>query len=42
MMTAFKKPEPDFYKGYFAARVIVNRAATRPPKAIMPSPTPTP
>jgi hypothetical protein len=21
---------PDFYNGYFAARVIVNRAATRP------------
>jgi hypothetical protein len=29
MMTAFKRSNPDFYNGYFAARVIVNRAATR-------------
>jgi hypothetical protein len=28
MMTAFKKPSPDFYNGYFAARIIVDRAAT--------------
>jgi hypothetical protein len=43
MMTAFKKPEPDFYKGYFTARVIVNRAATRPSKAAEPSgPAPSP
>jgi hypothetical protein len=30
MMTAFKKSEPDFYKGYLASRVIVNHAATIP------------
>ena len=30
MMMAFRKPDPDFYKAYFAARIIVNRAATRP------------
>lgn len=29
LMTAFKKPAPDFYTAYFAARTIVNRAATR-------------
>ncbi len=28
MMTRFKKSEPEFYKAYFAARVIVSRAAT--------------
>lgn len=28
MMTRFKKSNADFYNGYFAARVIVNRAAT--------------
>ncbi len=28
MMTRFKKTEPEFYKAYFAARVIVDRAAT--------------
>jgi hypothetical protein len=32
LMTAFRKPEPDFYKAYFAARTIVNRAATRAAK----------
>jgi hypothetical protein len=48
MMTAFKKTNPDFYNGYFAARIIVNRAATRPAKAKITSPavsggsTPTP
>ena len=31
MMTAFKRTNPDFYNGYFAARIIVNRAATRTP-----------
>lgn len=42
MMTRFKKKEPDFYKGYFAARVIVDRGGstgsqTRPtPPAIPP------
>jgi hypothetical protein len=29
MMTAFKRTNPDFYNGYFAARVIVNRSPTR-------------
>ena len=38
MMTAFKKTNPDFYNGYFAARIIVNRAATRTAKK--PAPTP--
>jgi hypothetical protein len=42
MMTAFKKPEPDFYKGYVASRVIVNHAATIPPKKPGPTPTPPP
>jgi len=39
LMSGFKKPEPDFYKGYFASRVIVNHAATIPKK---PAPPPTP
>jgi len=39
LMSAFKKPEPDFYKAYFAARIIVNRAATIPKK---PEPAPAP
>jgi hypothetical protein len=38
MMTAFKKPEPDFYKGYVASRVIVNHAATIPKKPEPPTP----
>ena len=44
MMTGFKRTEPDFYKGYFAARIIVNRAATRPAKddEAPPSPPATP
>lgn len=42
MMTAFKKTEPDFYKGYFVARVIVNHAATIPPKKPGPPPAPGP
>jgi hypothetical protein len=43
MMTGFKKLEPDFYNGYFASRLIVNRAATHSPKraeAPIPSPAP--
>ena len=32
MMSAFKKTNPDFYNGYFSARIIVNRAATRTTK----------
>jgi len=35
----FKKANSDFYNGYFAARVIVNRAATH---AAPKKPTPTP
>ena len=49
MMTPFKKSNADFYNGYFAARVIVDRAATRPtpkqqpaPKAKAPSAAATP
>ena len=38
MMTAFKKTNPDFYNGYFAARTMVSRAATRTAKK--PAPTP--
>lgn len=39
MMTPFRKSNPDFYTGYFAARVIVNRAATQgPPPASPPAP----
>ena len=32
MVTKKKKTDADFYNGYFAARVIVNRAATLKPK----------
>jgi hypothetical protein len=43
LMTLFRKTNPEFYTGYFAARVIVDRAATRPPKsAPPPGPVPTP
>ena len=42
MMTAFKKPNPDFYNGYFAARIIVNRAPTRTTKKPETPPKPTP
>jgi hypothetical protein len=38
MMTAFKRPEPDLYKGYCVARVIVNHAATKQTKGPEPSP----
>jgi len=40
MMTPYKKSNPDFYNGYFAARVIVNRAATHaaPKKPTTPTP----
>jgi hypothetical protein len=41
LMTPFRKTNPDFYSGYFAARVIVNRAATQAvPPAAPPSPNP--
>jgi hypothetical protein len=42
LMTAFKKPQPDFYTGYFAARITIDRAATVPPKKPGPPPTPPP
>ena len=29
MMTPYKKSNPDFYSGYFAARITVNRAASQ-------------
>jgi hypothetical protein len=32
LMTGFKKSHPDFYKAYFAARIVIDRAATIPPK----------
>jgi hypothetical protein len=39
MVTRFRKTNPDFYNGYFAARVIVNRAASHAtPKAATPAP----
>ena len=37
MVTKKKKTDPDFCNGYFAARVIVDRAATPKPKATPPS-----
>ena len=40
MMTPFKKSNADFYNGYFAARVIMNRAATQKPKPAAPAPKP--
>ena len=39
MMTPYEKSNPDFFNGYFAARVIVNRAATHAaPKPATPAP----
>lgn len=41
MMTRFKTTEPEFYKAYFAARVIVDRAATHAkPKVVVTPPVP--
>ncbi|HEV2841279.1 MAG TPA: hypothetical protein VGW39_08150 [Chthoniobacterales bacterium] len=40
LMTGLKKPNPDFYNAYFTARIIVDRAASRPPKGVTPPPTP--
>jgi hypothetical protein len=40
MMMAFRKSHPDFYKAYFAARIIVNRAATRSAKEEEPASPP--
>lgn len=43
LMSGFKKPSPDFYIGYFAARIIIDRAATIPPKENgAPAPVPVP
>jgi hypothetical protein len=41
-MLNFKKTNPDFYNGYFAARVIVNKAATLKSASGPAGPTPTP
>lgn len=43
MMTPFKKTNPDFYSGYFASRVIIDRVSThsapkRPPVPVPPRP----
>jgi hypothetical protein len=40
MMTPFKRTEPDFYSGYFAARVVVDKAATQTPDTPPPPPVP--
>jgi hypothetical protein len=41
MMTPYKKTNTDFYNGYFAARVIVNRPGTFPgPNPVEPPPPP--
>jgi hypothetical protein len=37
VMTPIRKPNPQFYAGYFAARVIVRRAATQTPQSPPPS-----
>ena len=44
-MRVYKKPQPEFYAGYLAARVIVDRGhgpKTKPPTAPATPPTPTP
>ena len=41
MMTPFRRTNPDFYNGYFAARVIIARAATRPTTTAPTPPQPT-
>lgn len=40
MMTMFRRENPDFYNGYFAARIIIDRAATIPKKEEPPPPKP--
>jgi hypothetical protein len=40
MMTPFKKSNPDFYRGYFTAREIIDRAATHGAPATPPARTP--
>jgi hypothetical protein len=43
LMTPFRRTNPDFYAGYFAARAIVNRTATKTPAAsTTPPPPPSP
>jgi hypothetical protein len=43
MVTKFRKTNPDFYNSYFAARVIVNRAASHAgPKPPAPPQSPAP
>jgi hypothetical protein len=43
MVTKFRKTDPDFYNGYFAACAIVNRAATHSaPKRPTPTQPPAP
>jgi hypothetical protein len=46
LMTPYRRTNPEFYTGYFAARTIVNRAATRPPggqrSTANPAPSPAP
>jgi hypothetical protein len=42
LMSGFKKPNPDFYTGYFAARIVIDRPATIPPKEVAPPLTPPP
>jgi hypothetical protein len=42
LMTPFRKTNPEFYTGYFAARVIVDRAATRPAAPATPPANPAP
>ena len=42
MMSPFKKSNPDFYRGYIAVRVVVDRAATHAAPAKPPAPAPTP
>jgi hypothetical protein len=40
MMTPFRKSNADFYNGYFAARVIIDRAASHVPAKKPPTPPP--
>jgi hypothetical protein len=42
LMTPFRKSTPEFYSGYFAARVIVDRAATHSTTKAPAPPTPSP
>ena len=42
LMTPFRRANPEFYAGYISARVIIDRAATRPPTTATPPPPPPP